>query len=161
MRNLIVVLVVFMLTSCANVDLTKSNEVRESAPYALQILNDYIGQDQITINSLVGPVASLQNLYDRTIEIDSAESLYDFYVQNPHSIYLARVNWDRVIQIVGQHSVRHQEPIPDELKSWRTEVEKAWVELATAIETESKNVKAKAFSVLLLRIVSARAVLAV
>ena len=108
MKNLIVVLAVFILASCATVDLNKPAQVADSAPYALEILDSYIGDDKITIDALVGPVASLENLYLNSRHIDSQSSLHDFYTANPHAIFLARANWQRVISAVGQYSVRTQ-----------------------------------------------------
>ena len=157
MNRIIVVLAVAILSSCTTVELNKTQEVVHTAPFAVQILSNYIGEDDKAIDALVGPVASLRNLHAKVKAMDSQSSFYDFYLTNPHDIVLAVTDWQKVINVVTEYAQRTGKPIPQELKSWRKDVEKAWLELAKAIKTKSRNERLEKYANLMLRMLAARA----
>ncbi len=157
MNKIIVVLAVAILSSCTTVELKKTEEVVHTAPFAVQILSSYIGEDEKAIDALVGPVASLRNLHAKVKSMDSQSSFYDFYLTNPNDIILAVTDWQKVINVVTEYAQRTGKPIPEELKSWRKDVEKAWLELAKAIKTKSRNERLEKYANLMLRMLAARA----
>ena len=141
MKQLIAALfATLILTGCASTQSIVSGiAAYKTAPTAVSILKQYIGEDEQTNTALAPQLYALQNLYDKAKDIDSTQSFIEFYDEHGWQVLQARAHWGAVITIVGQYSVRTQRPIPQELVTFRADVESAYGELATILAEQKES----------------------
>ena len=158
MNKLILALAAILsLPACTTTSIVGGLAAQQTAPVAREILAQYIGDDEIAISNLIGPVNSLQHLLDKSQDIDSAQAFFEFFQANQAEILIASRSWQQIVNAVGEYAQRTKRPVPQQLITYRADVEAAWRELGQAISSQSKILKAEKYVALLAKLVAANA----
>lgn len=155
MRILIACVLAGLLTACQ----TTPTEIRtlsayKSAPSAGSLLNDFIGDDEQTLDAIEAPMVSFQLLYSQVKGLD--QPLYEFIRDNPYHTFQIIQNWQQLKKAVGDHALRHNTIIPPELQAYANEVEYTYNALIDQASKQNKVATVAKYAEVILKIIAAK-----
>ena len=139
MRLIATIILAVFLTSCSTTNMVGAISAYQTAPTAVSILKDYIGEDEQVNTQLAPQIIALQTLYDKARAVDSKKSFIEFFNENQWQVQQAQAHWKAVVAIVGQYSQRTKRPIPQELIIFSQDVNNAYIEVGRILAEQKRD----------------------
>lgn len=158
MKNLLIAIaLLFSVSACSTTGFVSAISVSQTAPQAESILLDYIGDDEITLNQLEGPLAVLRAVYDGLKDVDSGTDLIDFFSDetNQYNYGSAAGAWNQIINIVQLHQERTGDRVPKALYTFRTDVQAVYSEILEAVKKQERGKQIQMYVGLLIKLIAA------